>query len=358
MNRSRPGSQSSVRLPLLISAVILCCAVLPAHAEPNNDANGEKTSEARVETTTEEVAREPEPARPAVQPELEADTPGPPQIQLPDAETADIRQQIEVLKNSLEQRLVAVESTRDRLSYAESLLNRLQDEYNSFELRLEKAGLNLTGNYAKLLQQRLERLQRQGIAGDLIRDIENQLSTTREEQLRLEEFEAVIDPGDDARDQLRSQRASLIRQLHKAVTEHLQALNEYFNTVSALQESVEAYQSLLQQRLFWLPSASVVGADTLTELFEAVAWFSEQFRLDPLNDAIGNSIQKRGGPIAFLIILLAMLIIKRRAFKRNLKANSRYVGNVGHDRIEHTLYAFANSALLALPGVLLRQKRF
>lgn len=171
MNRSRPGSQSSVRLPLLISAVILCCAVLPAHAEPNNDANGEKTSEARVETTTEEVAREPEPARPAVQPELEADTPGPPQIQLPDAETADIRQQIEVLRNSLEQRLVAVESTRDRLSYAESLLNRLQDEYNSFELRLEKAGLNLTGNYAKLLQQRLERLQRQGIAGDLIRDI-------------------------------------------------------------------------------------------------------------------------------------------------------------------------------------------
>ena len=353
MNRHRPGSHSSVQLPLLIWAIILCCATLPAHAESNNDANGERTNEKSVETTPEETAVEPEQARPAVQPELEADTPGPPQIPLPDAETADIRQQVQVLRDSLQRRLAAVESTRDRLSYAESLLNRLQDEYSSFELRLEKAGLNLTGNYAKLLQQRLERLQRQGIAGDLIRDIENQLSTTREEQLRLEEFEAVIDPGDDARDQLRSQRASLIRQLHKAVTEHIQALNEYFNTVSALQERVEAYQTLLQQRLFWLPSAPVVGTGTLAELLEAVAWFAKQFRVDPLKDAIGQSIQRRGGPITLLSILLAVLLIKRHAFKRNLKANSRYVGNVGRDRIEHTLYAFANSALLALPGVLL-----
>ncbi|PSF07641.1 mechanosensitive ion channel protein MscS [Marinobacter halophilus] len=333
-------------------ATILCLAAMPAYAQPDDEASGEQTSEEGVEAATEEKKAEPEEARPAVQPELEAEAESPPQIQLPDTETADIRQQIQSLRASLDQRLIAVESTRNRLSYAESLLNRLQDEYNSFELRLEKAGLNLTGNYANLLQQRLERLQQQGIAEDLIRDIENQLSTTREEQLRLEEFEAIIDPGDDARDQLRSQRASLIRQLHKAVTEHIQALNEYFNTVSALQERVEAYQTLLQQRLFWLPSAPVVSAGTLTELVEAVAWFANQFRLDPLNDAIGYSIQERSGAIAFLTILLALLLIKRRALKRNLKTNSRHVGNVGHDRIEHTLYAFTNSALLALPGVL------
>lgn len=353
MNRQRLRIRKGVRSFCLIWAVILCYAAMPAHAQQNNEkGSGAETAEGSVETTTEEKKAEPEEARPAVQPELEAETESPPQIQLPDTETADIRQQIQALRTSLDQRLVAVEFTRNRLSYAESLLNRLQDEYNSFELRLEKAGLNLTGNYANLLQQRLERLQRQGIAEDLIRDIENRLSTAREEQLRLEEFEAIIDPGDDARDQLRSQRASLIRQLHKAVTEHIQALNEYFSTVSALQERVEAYQVLLQQRLFWLPSAPVVGADTLTELFTAVAWFAEQFRLDPLNEAVGKSVKERGGPIAFLIILLALLLIKRPAFKRNLSGNSRYVGNVGRDRIEHTLYAFTNSVLLALPGVL------
>ena len=352
MNCHRPRSHWSFQTLCLLSVIILCFAAIPAHAQPDDEASGNQSSEADVEAATEEEKAEPEQARPAVQPELEADTPGPPQIPLPDTETADIRQQIQALRASLDQRLIAVESTRDRLSYAESLLNRLQDEYNSFELRLEKAGLNLTGNYANLLQQRLERLQRQGIAEDLIRDIENHLSTTREEQLRLEEFEAIIDPGDDARDQLRSQRASLIRQLHKAVTEHIQALNEYFNTVSALQERIEAYKTLLQQRLFWLPSAPIVGANTLTELVEAVAWFASQFQLDPLNDAIGYSIQERGGAIAFLTILLALLLFKRSAVKRNLETNSRHVGNVRHDRIEHTVYAITNSALLALPGVL------
>jgi potassium efflux system protein len=325
---------------------------MPAQAEPNNEGSGEETSEEDVETATEEKEEEPEEAKPAVQPELEATTRKPEQMQLPDSETADIRQQIQALRTSLNQRQIAVESTRKRLAYAESLLNRLQDEYNSFELRLEKAGLNLTGDYASLLEQRLERLQRQGIAEDLIDDIENQLSTAREEQLRLEEFEAIIDPGDDARGQLRSQRASIIRQLHKAVTEHIRALNDYYRTVSALQEQVEAYQVLLQQRLFWLPSAPAVGVETLTQLVGAAAWFTEQLRLDPLNDAIDESFQERGGAITFLIALLALLLIKRQAIKRNLRANSQYVGNVGQDRITFTVYAFANSVLLALPGVL------
>ncbi|CAN0590734.1 unnamed protein product, partial [Ectocarpus sp. 12 AP-2014] len=259
----------------LLAICLILSAALPATAEENDTAAAEQASagsagqSGEAETDDEKEKEKPEEARPAVQPELEAATEGPPEIKLPDAETADIRQQIRSLRTSLDQRQVAVDSTRNRLTYAESLLNRLQDEYDSFELRLEKAGLNLTGDYAGLLQQRLERLRRQEIAEDLIRGIENQLTTAREEQLRLEEFEAIIDPGDDARDQLRSLRANLIRQLHKAVTEHIDVLNEYYSTVSALQGRVEAYQTLLQQRLFWLPSAPTVGMDTLTELFRS-----------------------------------------------------------------------------------------
>ncbi|WP_373001837.1 mechanosensitive ion channel domain-containing protein [Marinobacter sp.] len=352
MNLCRLLSQCWFRSICLAWTVIVCGAALPAYAQQNDEDSVAETAEEDAGEPVEEKEEEPEEARPAVQPELEAEAESLPKIELPDTETADIRQQIQTLRASLDQRLVAVASTRDRLAYAESLLNRLQDEYNSFELRLEKAGLNLTGDYANLLKQRLARLQRQGIAKNLIGDIENQLSTAREEQLRLEEFEAVIDPGDDARDQLRSQRASLIRQLHKAVTEHIQALNDYFSAVSTLQERVEAYQVLLQQRLFWLPSAPVVGTDTLKDLFNAVAWFAQQFRLAPLKETLGTSAREHGGSIAFLAILLALLLIKRPTFKRNLRANSRYVGNVGRDRIEHTLYAVANSVLLAFPGVL------
>ncbi len=352
MNSQKRASYCGLRSFCLVWTFLLCAAVPPTHADPDSTENGEEAQEENVERDPEAETEEPEESRPAVQPELDAETSRPPQIELPDTETANIRQQIQALRNSLDQRLVAVESTRNRLTYAESLLNRLKDEYDSFELRLEKAGLNLTGNYAGLLKQRLERLQRQGIARDLTRDIEDQLSKAREEQLRLEEFEAIIDPGEDARDQLRSQRASLIRQLHKAVTEHIQALNEYYRTVWDLQDQVEAYQVLLQQRLFWLPSTSAVGTDTLRELAHAVAWFSGQLRPASLSNAIVDSVLERGGSVTFLIAVLALMIIKRRAVKRNLDGNGQYVGNVGHDRFDSTLYAFANSVLLALPGVL------
>lgn len=361
MNHRVPRLSKLARAYWLLAMCLMLSVALPATAEENDTIAAEPASaenagqsgEAGTETDDDKETTKPEESRPAVQPELEAATEGPPEIKLPDAETADIRQQIRSLRTSLDQRQVAVDSTRNRLTYAESLLNRLQDEYNSFELRLEKAGLNLTGDYAGLLQQRLERLRRQEIAEDLIRGIEDQLTTAREEQLRLEEFEAIIDPGDDARDQLRSLRANLIRQLHKAVTEHIDVLNEYYSTVSALQGRVEAYQTLLQQRLFWLPSAPTVGVDTLTGLFRSAAWLASEIQLTPFTEAIGDSISERGGRIALLVLALLLLLIKRRSIKRNLDTNRRHIGNVGHDRIAFTLFAFANSLLLALPGVLM-----
>lgn len=319
----------------LAGLLMLCFSALPALAEDSGEAS-QKSEE----------------ARPAVQPELEAGKDAPPGIKLPVAVNADIQKQVRALQTSLEQRQAAVRASRERLTYAESILTRLQDEYESFELRLEKAGLNLTASYADLLKQRLERLQRQSIASDLIEGIEDKLSTAREEQLRLEEFEAIAEPGDDARDQLRSRRSQLLRGLHKAVTEHIDVLNEYYSTVTALQDQVQEYQKLLQQRLFWLPSAAVVSAETAEGLYESAKWFISQLRFDALNDALTRSVIERGVRTGLVALLLIVLVIRRKAIKNNLLGNSRHIGNVGHDRTAFTLQALINSILLALPGVL------
>jgi len=238
--KQRP-TRYSVLTTWLAGVLLLCFLALPTLAEDSDELQD---------------------SRPAVQPELEKGTDAPPEIKLPKAVDADIHEQIQALLGSLNQRQSAVIASRERLTYAESILTRLQDEYESFELRLEKAGLNLTASYADLLKQRLERLQRQSIAQDLIEGIENKLSAAREEQLRLEEFEAIAEPDGDARSQLRSRRSELLRELHKAVTEHIDVLNEYYSTVTALQDQVQDYQKLLKQRLFWLPSAAVVNAET------------------------------------------------------------------------------------------------
>ncbi|MFV8571273.1 mechanosensitive ion channel domain-containing protein [Marinobacter sp. SBS5] len=305
-----------------------------------------------IGTTSAQDAPPPEEALPAVQPELQQSTDSPPQIELPESIHSDIRKQIQTLQESLEQRRSALSESQERLSYAESILSRLQGEYQSFELRLENAGLNLTADYAELLKQRLERLQEQSIASDFIKGIEDKLAKAREEQLRLEEFEAITDPGEDTRSQLRRHRATLLRELHKAVTEHINVLNEYFNTVNALQDQVQKYQTLLQQRLFWLPSAEIINAYTAEELVESSHWLLSQLRIDAFRDAVARSARERGGSAALVATLLIILLIKRKTIKRNLEANSRYIGNVGQDRSAFTLLALVNSILLALPGVL------
>ncbi len=323
----------------------LCLVVAPAIAEQHTNDTAEAGADKEPPPAKEE-------ARPAVQPKLEPETEAPPEISLPEAINAGINQQIHTLQTALDERKSAVEASRKRLNYAKSILSRLQDEYDSFELRLEKAGLNLTARYASLLKQRLERLQRQSIASDLIEGIQDKLSSAREEQLRLEEFEAVADPGSDTRGQQLEHRARLLRGLHKAVTDHIGVLDNYYSTVTALQDQVIDYQRLLEQRLFWLPSASLVGANTFGELYDSAAWLLLQFQPDTIGKAITESFNERSGSILLTAILLVALLLRRRTIKNNLAANAQYIGNVGHDRTLFSLLALSNSVLLALPGVL------
>ncbi|MBJ6137539.1 mechanosensitive ion channel [Marinobacter litoralis] len=307
---------------------------------------------ASAQTSPEQDTPAPEEALPAVQPELQQSLNTPPQTELPDSVNADIREQIQTLRKSLNQRRAALTESRERLDYAESILSRLEGEYQSFELRLENAGLNLTADYAELLKQRLERLQEQSVASDFIKGIEDKLATAREEQLRLEEFEAITAPGEDARSQLRSLRSKLLRELHKAVTEHINVLNEYFNTVTALQDQVKRYQTLLKQRLFWLPSAKIISTDTSAQLVESIQWLVSQLQFNDLRDSVSQSVKERGGRIALVVSFLLVLLTKRKKIKANLHANQQYVGHVGMDRTAFTVQALINSILLALPGVL------
>ncbi|MFL1486204.1 mechanosensitive ion channel domain-containing protein [Marinobacter sp. LN3S78] len=295
----------------------------------------------------------PKPSATPVQPSLEDYEEEPVESQLQAAETADIRQQIQVLRDSLDKRQAALEATNHRLAHAESQLERLNKEYQSFELRLEKAGLNLTGEYARLLRQRLDRLESQTVAAGLTRGISEQLSSAREEQLRLEEYGAITSPEATSRNRMKQKRSDLIAQLHSAVTQHIETLNEYYNTVIELQDRFYAYQELLQQRLFWLPSADPVSPDMFDRLYQSVTWFLSGFRGPDLMEALERSVSERGLRILALTLGVALLLARRRSIVRALINSGQYVGNVGRDRVRYTMAAALFSVLLALPGVLL-----
>ena len=317
-------------------------------SQPDGDGNGSAGADGENEQTPP-----PEPSPNPVQPSLEDYEEEPLESQLKAAENADIRQQIQVLRDSIDKRQAALEATNQRLAHAESQLERLNQEYQSFELRLEKAGLNLTEEYARLLRQRLDRLESQTVAAGLTHGISEQLSSAREEQLRLEEYGAIASPEATSRDRMMQKRSDLIAQLHSAVTQHIEVLNEYYNTVIDLQDRFYDYQELLQQRLFWLPSADPVGLDLFRHLYESVTWFLSGFRGPDLMEALERSVSERGLRILALALVVALLMARRRRIVRALIDSGQYVGNVGRDRVRHTLAAALFSLLLALPGVLI-----
>ncbi|MCD1647253.1 mechanosensitive ion channel domain-containing protein [Marinobacter adhaerens] len=297
-----------------------------------------------------EEAPEPEPT--PVKPQIEA--PEEPLVSsIPTPQNADIQQQIQKLREALDSRQYALSISEQRLAYAESLRTRLDNEYESFELRLERAGLNLTDDYANLLRQRLERLKGQTIAAGLTKGISAQLSAAREEQLRLEEFEAVIEPDDDARGRLEVNRVKLLRQLHAAVTKHIEVLNEYYNIVVQLQERLDAYQTLLQQRLFWLPSTERVNLEIFGQIYRGATWFVSGFKWNALKEAVQASAREHWPMISLLSVVLVVMTVRRRRFRKALIDTGYHVGNVRRDRWEFTFSALVYSFLLALPGVFL-----
>ncbi|MBW7469853.1 mechanosensitive ion channel domain-containing protein [Marinobacter sp. F4218] len=300
----------------------------------------------------EESEEEPEPEPTPVKPEIEA--PEEPLVSsLPAPQNADIQQQIQKLREALDSRQHALSISEQRLAYAESLRTRLDNEYESFELRLERAGLNLTDDYANLLRQRLERLRNQTIAAGLTKGISAQLSAAREEQLRLEEFEAVIEPDDDARGRLEVKRVQLLRQLHGSVTKHIEVLNEYYNIVVQLQDRLESYQTLLQQRLFWLPSTNKVNLEMVGQIYRGVVWFVSSFKLPALKDAVQASVDEHWPLLVLLSVVVVVMAVRRRRLRKALIDTGYNVGNVRQDRWNFTFSALVYSFLLALPGVFL-----
>jgi len=297
-----------------------------------------------------EENKRPAPSSTPVKPEIEA-LEEPLESQLPAPETEDIRQQIQKLEQALSTRQRALATSQKRLEFAESLLKRLDNEFESFQLRLERAGLNLTNQYANLLRQRLERLRSQTIATGLTQGISAQLSAAREEQLRLEEFEAVINPSDDIRGQLEVRRARLLRQLHGAVTEHIEVLNDYYSTVRQIQDRLDAYKELLQQRLFWLPSTNTINAETFGKLFQSIGWLVSNSDWSELREAVKASLDDDWPEITVLVIVLIVLWARRNGFRRALIKTGEGVGNVGKDQWNLTLYASLLSLLRALPAV-------
>lgn len=328
-----------VRARLLLAWLLSLC--LPAVAQVQVRALEQEAQAPEVEEQA-----------PIIEAPTKEETPAPLPIEVPSESDIGIRNEIEQLEQALAERRVALQQTRERQAFAESLLGRLDSEFTSLGQRLETAGLGLSDNYAKLLRRRLERLEQKNLADDLKPAIKDQLEAARVEQFQLEEFGAELDPDQPPSDRLIKRRAELLATLRETVGEHIDALNKYFRTINTLESRIDAYQDLVRQRLFWLPSTDPVGRESLARLAQAVKAIFSLERWVELVRGIPESLLARFPLLLFLSLLLVALVQARGRLKVLIQDTSRFLGNVNRDRIGLTVSALGYSTLLALPGVL------
>jgi potassium efflux system protein len=304
------------------------------------------SSVARQKNSTSPETPEPAP----IEVPATSETPAPVAIAELSESRSGIQAEIRTLQEALTQRQRALENTRERLAFAETWRERLKSEYQGLQRRLATAGLDLTREYANLLRRRLDRLERQHLAGNLTETIKGQLEAARMEQFRLEEFDALLQPSEVTSNPLAQRRAELLTKLSSAVTAHLEALNNYFASVNATQELIINYQSLLRQRLFWLPSTDPVHLQSFPELVSALAWLFDPGHGRDLAEGAQAAVRSHPVLSVFLALLLAGLAASRAWTRRALEAAGQNIGNVARDRIRHTFAGLGYSIILALTG--------
>lgn len=268
----------------------------------------------------------------------------------PAAAPGEVAVEVEGLRASLAARRAAVDELQGRLEFANQRLAALATEFDELQARLDVAGLGLSGEFAALLRQRLERLRILHLDEEIAHAIQAQLEAARVAQFQLEELIATL-PAEDANTGLAKTRRRLAQQLNAAVSKHVELLREFFVTIDKLRQQIVAYQGLLEERLFWLPSAPALSLATLPQLAGALAWLVAPAHWVAIAAALDRAAAAYwAGLLALAAALVALLAMRGRVTQR-LAATAADVGNVGRDRFGLTLAALGYTVILALPGV-------
>ncbi len=152
---------------------------------------------------------------------------------------------------------------------------------------------------------------------------------------------------------LMDQQRKLIAELTNGHAQYIDQLSALLTNLRYLAERSTAYSQLLESNLFWIPSAKPIGLETLAAAGRTVSWLGMPSHWQSVLQSARANVADHPLKIAFMIALLAVTMVKRRAMKRRLAEMKTYIGKVSFDRFQLTLEAYWITALLALPEPLL-----
>ncbi len=171
------------------------------------------------------------------------------------------------------------------------------------------------------------------------------------------DLEAILGPATGqwaaAMDKVLERRYQLVASLTNAHAAHIDELSALLTNLSYLSERSAAYGQLLENNLFWIPSAEPMGRDTLAAVGTTLAWLVMPDHWQQVGRTVRSNLSDHWPKLTVLVSLLAATLIARRPLRRRLADMKPHLGKVSSDRFALTIEAFWITAVLALPLPLL-----
>jgi len=148
------------------------------------------------------------------------------------------------------------------------------------------------------------------------------------------------------------QRRVILEQLIDAESRFIDIGRDLRALAQQYDNSLAAFNRLLDERLFWLPSFAAVPLDWFGQVARDLPWAFDPTSWWRALSAIGTGVGNRPYLAALGLFVIGVLVGARRFFKRRLRRLAEPVGNVRHDTFWVTLRAALVTVFLAVPQVL------
>ena len=249
----------------------------------------------------------------------------------------------------------ALTATRKAIGVKQSQIARYHDTLTQ---QLAITGAEQSAQLGQIMVRQRNRLGEATYATDS-EELERDITAAKLRQLELEDqrlSESMIRVPENTRTsadtltgQLHEERLQLLDEGVAAYRRYLAEMTAIRSHQRALHSQTIEYRDLLDRRLFWIPSAQPLNAQTWATLYQEMDWLVGQVRRIDIKIEVGRHLRATPVTTGLVLIVMALLVSIRRPVTRQVYELRDRLDHVETDAIAHTWMGIASALLIVAP---------
>ncbi len=283
----------------------------------------------------------------------------------------DLAQDNSKLADELAELVISHETLTQNKEGVSREAQKLQQKYASLTAQLELTQLGSSPEFGAALRRQRDQLTDVNGARHTLQEQEQALTDSRIAQFRIDALrepearlepshvlaQLHLDPGVTmtpereriVKDMLDA-RESILDKLSSAYWIYIDGLTSLTSQNRYLIAQSRKFAELIDQQLMWMPSANIMGVDTLQALGASLDWLANPAVWRGLGKIIPENTWRYTFALLLVSMVLFLLLLQRTRLISLLSAMKGRVGKVNRDKMSLTMGALVMTFLLALPG--------